>query len=184
MKRPPFQAIRQTLRLLPPAIAFVTLMANVTTARAQTQELLTVDRAVLADAVDNATRRFVHAVASPLTRKKVYFWMQLRGTPELLEKLKSSDGKITIHHVWRRYVFNRVETAFDKSLQIGRAEDISKLDEQVAETGYFTWRIWSDKLNLTSGNWRVDLELNGHEPVMCQNGDEEPQQCSYPFEVE
>jgi hypothetical protein len=158
--------------------------AGITTARAQTQDLLTIDQAVLADAVDGASHRFVHALASPFARKQVYFWMQLRGTPELLERLKSSDGKVTIHHVWRRYVFNRVETAFDKPLDIGRAEDVAKLGEQVSATGYFTWRIWSDKLNLTPGNWRVDLELNGHEPVMCQSGDEEPQPCSYPFTVE
>ncbi len=174
----------QAAGLLLPLIAIVAMFGGATTAYAQTQDLLTIDRAVLADAVDGTSRSFVHAVVSPLRRKQVYFWMQLRGTPELLDQIKSANGKLTIHHVWRRYVFNRVETAFDKSLDIGRAEDMAKLGEQVAANGYFTWRVWSDKLNLTPGNWRIDLELNGHEPVMCQSGDEEPQPCSYPFEVE
>ncbi len=119
-----------------------------------------------------------------MSRKRVSLWMQLRGTPALLEKLKAANGKLTIHHVWRKYVFTSLETRLDKPLEIGRADDLAKLDAQVAATGYFTWHTWSDKRRLSPGNWRIDLEFDNHEPVMCQTGDEEPHACFYAFEVE
>jgi hypothetical protein len=104
--------------------------------------------------------------------------MQLRGTPALLDQIKSSNGKVAVHHVWRKYVLTGVETRLDQSLDIGRQEDIAKLAGQVAVSGYFTWRTWSDKLNLSSGNWRVDLEFDGHVPVMCPGDGDEMQACS------
>lgn len=144
--------------------------------------LLTVDHAVLADVVDAASRSFVHKLASPVVRKHASLWMELRGTPELLEKLKA--GRFTIHHVWRKYVFTSLETRFDQPLEIGRTEDVAKLSEQVSATGYFTWRTWSDKRRLSPGNWRIDLEYDDHEPVMCRAEDGRMQPCRYPFAVE
>jgi hypothetical protein len=146
--------------------------------------LLTVDRAVLTDAVDSASRHFLHEVASPMARKRVSLWMELHGTTALLEKLKASNGKLIIHHVWRKYVFTSVETRLDQPLEIGRAEDLPKLAAQVAADGYFTWHTWSSKQSLSPGNWRVDLEFDDHEPVMCHGDGDELHACFYPFEVE
>jgi hypothetical protein len=155
-----------------------------TTARADPPNLLTVDQAVLTDAVDRASRTFLHPVTSPFARKQASLWMQLRGTSALLDQIKSSNGKVTVHHVWRKYVLTSVETRLDQPLDIGRQEDIAKLAGEVGASGYFTWHTWSDKQNLSSGHWRVDLEFDGHVPVMCQGDDGEMHACSYPFEVE
>jgi hypothetical protein len=169
----------------PFCVALTTALACcATTACADPPNLLTVDQAVLTDAVDRASHTFLHPVTPPFARKQVALWMQLRGTPELLDQIKSANGKITVHHVWRKYVLNGVETRLDQPLDIGRQEDIAKLAGQVAASGYFTWHTWSDKQNLSSGNWRVDLEFDGHVPVMCPGDGGEMQACSYPFEVE
>lgn len=171
---------------LPSALAAVAICAICVCAAMPAQagepEILTVDHAVLADAVDAASRNFLHKLNSPLARKRASLWMELRGSPELLKKLK--DGKFTIHHVWRKYVFTSLETRFDQALEIGRAEDLAKLGEQVSAAGYFTWRTWSDKRTLSPGNWRVDLEFDDHEPVMCRTDDGDMQPCQYPFTVE
>lgn len=177
-----------TPRHLPPSrfpfYAALALVFFATPVRADPPILLTVDQAVLADGVDRTLRTFLHTVTSPFARKQVSLWMQLRGTPELLDRVKSSNGKVTIHHVWRKYVLTGVETRLDQPLDIGREEDLLKLAGQVAANGYFTWRTWSDKQNLSSGNWRVDLEFDGHVPVMCPGDGGELQACSYPFKVE
>ncbi|MBV8635771.1 MAG: DUF2914 domain-containing protein [Burkholderiaceae bacterium] len=152
-------------------------------AHAEEPLLLTVDQAVLADAVDAGSRSFLHKLATPTVRKQVFLWMQLRGAPELLDKLKAEGGKLTVHHVWRKYVFTSLETRLDQPLAIGRAEDLQKLGVQAAASGYFTWRTWSDKLNLSPGNWRVDLEFDDHEPVMCKTGSGDVRPCQYPFAV-
>jgi len=165
-------------------VIILTLALGSAAAHAGQSGLLTVDRAVLTDTVDALSHNYLHPLGSPFARKRASLWMEVRGTQQLLDQIKSGQGKFTVHHVWRKYVFTEVETRLDQPLVIGRAEDLGKLSEQVAATGYFTWRTWSDKLNLSPGSWRVDLEFDGHEPVMCQENDAPSHPCSYPFEVE
>jgi len=169
-------------RRFPCAVACLLALAGMP-AHAQEPSLLTVDQAVLTDNVDSTSEHFLHVISSPMMRRRLSFWIEVRGTPELLEKLKASNGTLTIHHVWRKYVLTGVETRLDQPLQIGRAEDIAMLSEQVATNGYFTWRTWSRKRRLSPGNWRIDLEYDGHTPVMCAGDDGDSHPCFYPFEV-
>jgi hypothetical protein len=171
------------LRSICAAASLALLAGFAAPARADMQSLLTVDKIVLTDSIDNASGQFRREIFSPVPRRRVWVWMQVRGTPDLLEKLRVSNGKLIVHHIWRKYVLTGVETRFDQPLEIGRAEDIDKLAAQVATDGYFTWHTWSTKMQLSRGNWRVDLEYEDHEPVMCQAEGEEPHACFYSFEV-
>lgn len=177
----PHTSNRKPLHMLSTLVLFLVAAESVL---AQTPDMLQVDKAVWTEAVDRDQKNYMHAYKPPVKLKRISLWMQLRGTPELLQIMKDDpEGKAHIRHVWKRYELNRSRTDLNQPLDIGRKEDIQKLSYEVSATGYFTWRVWSDKMNLPKGDWRVDLLWDTGEPVMCLNNSGEKSVCSYPLQV-
>lgn len=147
---------------------------------------LSIDRAIWTDTVDRATREYGLVYKSPVRTRKIYLWMRLKGTPELLEQLKAAtDGRLPIRHRWSRY--NSDGLRFDSDVvvdfNIGRRSDLQKLAYQLQHEGFFTWRVWSGKEHLSRGWWRVDVLWDSDEPVMCTGSSGFDHPCSYHIEV-
>lgn len=149
------------------------------------QSILFVDRAVWTDSVDRDNRTFAGIYQSPISaHRKVFLWTQLRGTRELLERLRRRmDGSISIRHNWYRYDSDSVYEDASVRLEVGRKADLQKLEYQLDAAGAFTWRVWSTRDGLSRGNWRVDVVWDDGQPIACttQSGEEEP--CSYFLEI-
>lgn len=138
------------------------------------------------DSVDRKTRQYNKKLSSPSKTKSAYLWMQLKGSPELLEKLRQTpDGKLPIRHEWYRYRVNRVSADMDVAinLSIGRKEDLQKLSYEVDSKGHFYWRVWSGKKNLAKGWWRVDVLDGDGQPLQCTDG-EETKPCSFKIRIQ
>lgn len=147
-------------------------------------DLIQVNKVVWTEAVDRDKLNYIHAYKSPVQLRHISLWMELRGSQELLQLMnEGSDGKVYIRHVWKKYVLDELQPELDQELAIGRKEDTQRLYNEVAITGYFTWRTWSDKVSLTPGNWQVDLLWGSNEPVMCTNSKGELKACSYTLQV-
>ncbi len=148
------------------------------------QSNLSIDKAVWTEGVDRETRSAGAQLKLPVSpARKVFLWMQLRGTPTLLERLKNHpEGRTSIRHVWYRYDSDSLVEDASVSLDIGRKADLRKLEYQLDAEGAFTWRVWSTRDKLTIGNWRVDVVWEDGEPIACESstGDEP---CSYYLEV-
>ena len=96
----------------------VVALASTTT---RGEQLVEIDRFVWTDAVDRSTRDATRVYGSPLRARQIYLWMQIKGSPELLEQLrKSPDGRIQIRHLWQRYDSDEVVTELDMPLEVGR----------------------------------------------------------------
>lgn len=150
-------------------------------AQAQT---LTVDKAVWTDLVDRETRSYARVVGSPAKLQKVTLWMQLRGSPELLQEMrKRPNGKVQIRHVWMKYLADGVEVQHDQLLDVGRTRDLQRLGHEVAAEGFFRWRVWSEKLYLAPGHWRVDVLWDNDDPVECSTAAGDVKPCSFSLEV-
>lgn len=157
-----------------------TLLAAGAVARADD---VNVERAMLTDRVDRVTRTPGGILASPLTLRSISLWMQFKGTPELLERMKNDPaGQLRIRHVWRRYTPTDVITEHEQLLVIGSKQDLPALENELKQTGYFTWRTWSDKQIVTRGNWLVEVLWEDDEPLICR-GKSGQRACSFAFSV-
>ncbi len=151
---------------------------------ARGQALLEIDQAVWTDTIDRDRRNYTLPYKSPVALRKVSLWMLVRGSPELLEQMKTSpDGRVRIRHVWKKYASESLRIDHDQTLEIGRKEDLRRLTYEVEHEGFFRWRTWSDKVRLTPGDWKVDILWESDEPVMCKNADGAAAPCSYSLEV-
>jgi hypothetical protein len=164
----------------------LTVLSGVTPARA----LVEIERAVWTDAVDRSTRQYKHTYNSPIRGSKAYLWMQLKGSPELLMRLRNSPaGSLPIRHEWYRYESDQVTPESPDSrelsvdLTIGRKKDLQKLSYEVDASGAFRWRIWSGKEQLYPGWWRVDVVYESGEPVICPSADDANKSCEFLIEV-
>ena len=150
----------------------------------QQQAFLRVDQAVWTDVVDRATKNYTHVYKSPVRLRQSSLWMQLRGSPELLEQMKGDpNGRVRIRHIWKKYVSDSVRIDHDQSLDVGRKEDLRKLSYEVDAEGFFRWRVWSDKVQLSRGQWRVDVVWESDEPVLCTSASGNERPCSFNLEV-
>lgn len=141
---------------------------------AKGQTVLEVETFRWTNFVDRSTRTFAQVHASPARVKDIYLWTQLKGSPELLAQLKETgNGKVRIRHQWFSYDSDRIyaeqEAAVD--LEVGRKADLQKLGYEVDALGFFRWRVWSSRQNLSRGLWRVDILTSDDEPVMCPSQD-------------
>jgi hypothetical protein len=154
------------------------------TGAARAQALLEIDQAVWTDAIDRDNRNYTRAYKSPVALKKISLWILVRGSPELLERMKQdAEGRVRIRHVWKKLLSESVRLDHDQVLEIGRREDLKRLGYEVAQQGYFRWRTWSDKVQLTPGDWKVDIVWDTDEPVLCTPAGGEAAPCSYSLEV-
>ena len=150
------------------------------------QELVVVEKFQWTDTVDRSTRQYGKIFSSPVKTKELYLWMQFKGSPELLEKLKSSpDGKFLIRHEWYRYGPDRINADHYEviELSVGRKEDLHKLRYEVDAKGYFYWRLWSGKKQLSRGWWRVDIVDGSGNILQCADG-EKTKPCQLSIRVE
>ncbi len=115
-------------------------------------DIMEVERHVWTDSVDPSTREAVRAHTPPIRLRQVYLWTQLKGSKELLEKMRAnSDGQVRIRHLWQRYDSDQLVVDFDVPLGVGRKEELRKLAYEVDALGFFRWRVWSHKESLTRG---------------------------------
>lgn len=154
------------------------------------QHKIQVERMVLTDGVDRLTRQFANKLNSPVRGKKAYLWMQLRGSKELLDELKQSEGGgVPIRHAWYKYQSDEISAESADSLNlnvdlmVGKKELLQKLNYELTADGAFSWRVWSGKTQLTPGWWRVDLLYASGEPVICPTQDNRLKACKFSFEV-
>lgn len=151
---------------------------------ARAQALLEIDQAVWTDAIDRDARNYTRAYKSPVGLRKISLWMLVRGSPELLEQMKQDpQGRVRIRHVWTKYLSASVRIELDQILYVGRKVDLRKLDNEVTRQGFFHWRTWSDKVNLSPGEWTVDVLWESDEPVLCTASDGVKSPCSFSLEV-
>ncbi len=150
------------------------------------EPLIAIEKFQWTDAVDRTTRQYGKKYVSPARAKKLYLWMQLRGSPELLEKLRQApDGKLPVRHEWYRYGVDEISPDMDVTitLSVGRKEDLQKLAYEVDARGYFYWRVWSGKQNLRKGWWRVDVVDDKGQVLQCTDG-EDIKPCSFKIRVQ
>lgn len=151
----------------------------------RTEPLVSVERYVWTDSIDIDKRQYNGIYTPPVKAKKAYLWMQLKGSKQLLEKLRESpNGSMPIRHLWYRY--NSIGVVSDGAVDfdVGRREDLQKLAYDVNANGFFRWRIWSGKERLAKGWWRVDLVYEANdEPVNCPTSTNEQNPCSFEIEV-
>ncbi|MDR2548790.1 MAG: DUF2914 domain-containing protein [Desulfobulbus sp.] len=153
---------------------------------AHAQQLVTVEKFQWTDTVDRGTRQYGKIFASPVKTKELYCWVQLKGSPELLEKLRNTpDGKYFIRHEWYRYGVDRVSADLNVGipLSVGREEDLNKLSYEVDAKGYFYWRVWSGKKRLSRGWWRVDIVDHSGSILQCPS-DRGAKPCSFDIRVQ
>src|SRR3954466_3957543 len=75
----------------------------------QASGLIEIERFVWTDSIDRSTRQYKHTYRSPIHSSKAYLWMQLKGSPELLEQLRQHpSGSLPIRHEWYRYESDQV----------------------------------------------------------------------------
>lgn len=145
---------------------------------------LTIEKAVWTDSVDRVDRSYGRVYESPITRRKIQLWTQIRGTRDLLDQMRGdAEGSVRIRHVWKRYASNSVTTELDQPLDVGRKADLWKLSYEVDALGFFSWRVWSEKMYLTPGYWSVDVVWDTDEPVVCIDAKGDEQACTYNLEV-
>ncbi len=150
------------------------------------QELVTVEKFQWTDSVDRDTRQYGKIFSSPVRTKELYIWVQLKGTPELLEKLRQTPGgKYLIRHEWYRYGADRISADRNVAiaLSVGREKDLDKLSYEVDAKGHFYWRVWSGKKNLSRGWWRVDIVDDSGEILQCPD-DKKTKPCSFDIKVQ
>lgn len=173
-------------RALLGAFPVVLLCLVAWSAPAFAEPLVTIASFQWTDSVNRSSKQYAKELSSPAKTKKLYLWMQLRGSPELLEKLRQSpDGRLPIRHEWYWYGPDALNADMDVviPLRIGRKDDLRKLAYEVDAKGYFHWRIWSGKTNLRKGWWRVDVVDEFGEPLLCTDG-EATKPCIFQFRVQ
>lgn len=184
VKPAPAYSIKRMQKTLLALLSLALPLITLNLARAEPSDLLQIDKVVWTDNVDRKLKNYTHAYIPPVKQGHISLWMQLRGSPELLQRMKDdADGQVHIRHVWKKYELNRLRTDLNQPLDIGRKEDLQKLSNEVSATGYFTWRVWSDKMNLPEGDWQVDLLWDTGDPVMCTSNSGEQSACSYALQV-
>lgn len=148
------------------------------------QALVEIERHAWTDAVNRTTRQYNRTYTSPIRTRKAYLWMQLRGSKELLEQLRSSsDGSLPIRHEWYRYEPDEIVADIAVDLSIGKKESLQKLSYEVDASGMFHWRVWSGKEQLTPGWWRVNVVYDSGDPVICASADDPNKSCEFLIEV-
>lgn len=150
------------------------LFACLLTMSAQGQSILEVETFRWTNFVDRKTRTYAQVHVSPTRVKDIYLWTQLKGSPELLAQLiQTGNGKVRIRHQWFSYDSDRIYAEQDAAvdLEVGRKEELKKLAYEVDALGFFRWRVWSSRQNLSRGLWRVDIVTDEGEPVMCPSPD-------------
>lgn len=142
------------------------------------------------DSVNRQTRQFQGKLGKAMRGKKIFLWMQLRGSAALLSRLQNSPNtSIPIRHEWYKYQSDAITAespdALDLTvdLSIGKKDSMQKLALEVDATGQFRWRVWSGKKRVTPGWWRVDLVYATGEPVICPTPENELKPCKFMIEV-
>ncbi len=102
--------------------------------------------------------------------KPLYLWVKLRGSAEAFEVLKTK-RKLSVIHRWEYNYFGWKTERID--ISIGRDqplddETIQKLGYEIEAQGYFEWRTWSRKENLSAHSYTVTIVDGFDEPFACQ----------------
>ena len=114
----------------------------------------------------------------------LYLWTRVKGNAQALDYIRRN-GAIPVVHKWYRLNSRGMEyEGFDDiALDVGSQEDLRKLEGQVAQTGFFTWRVWSRKENLTPGQWLVKIVTDEDDPVPCADGGTQRVKCELEIEI-
>jgi len=138
-----------------------------------------------------ADRQPALRVATARPGEQPYFWTKLSANQAVLDMLRA-EGKLPIRHTWFQSAGPVVVEQIDLSklnadipLELGTAALSDQLQREIdgSPARAFTWRTWSRKGALTSGNWSVFLKYADGTPVICQivNGVNIP--CIYHLDV-
>lgn len=156
---------------------------GISPAFSHSEPTVTVAQYAWTDSVNAATRQYNRVLDEPTSARVVTLWMELHGSPALLDKLKASaSGSVNVRHVWYQYDALGMTLENTVGLTVGRKEDLQKLSYDVAANGYFSWRLWSNKRLSSSGFWRVELVFANGQPVLCEIN-LQTQPCSFEIEV-
>ena len=106
--------------------------------------------------------------------RPVCFWAEVKGTEEVLEKLKK-EGKIPLQHRWTWDDQSGLKTAskagepINVTIAPGTLQKL-KWEMESSEDGRFNWRTWSRKSNFRLGTYTVELEFADGSPVLMADG--------------
>lgn len=145
--------------------------------------LITVTEAVWTNGIDNMKNPKKTYEESAYDVKELYLWMRIQGQEDALEIL-DSQGKLPIQHLWIYSTgLSQIPTGNIKpidviDLSVGKKDKLDKLRLEVKERGFFDWRTWSMKKNITRGWWFVKILYADNSPVLCND-----QPCEYAIEV-
>jgi hypothetical protein len=149
----------------------------------QAAPMLTVESFRWTNAVDPVSRGFDLIHKTPVHAKSIVLWMQLQGSKELLQKLRTSTtGALPVKYVWYRVTTMGILGEDAVLISVGKKDDLQKLSYEVDANGFFRWRIWSSKALPSTGLWRADLLYANNEPVLC-GADDDEQPCRFEIEV-
>ncbi len=143
------------------------------TANPATADNIEITQAVWSANVNLNTRDAGKALSGTAPLAPIYLWNMLRGSAEAIAQIKTA-GKLPIRHKWFRTSYSGVtaqgvETPVidDIALHAGYKSLLEQLEGEVNRQGYFEWRTWSRKINVSRGLWTVRIVYADNEPVMC-----------------
>jgi hypothetical protein len=100
--------------------------------------------------------------------RPVYLSMTLDGTQAAIDRMQAG-APLAIQVHWTRDNAGTAPGAPDliTDLTIGRPGLASALDGEVNRSGYFEWRTWARKDNLSPGPWTVSVTYPDGQPLTC-----------------
>lgn len=133
-------------------------------------EIAVVDHAWTGSIVQrNASDRYTDRapLGSPL-----YLWTRLRGDAAALDALRAG-GKLPIRHEWVKYVgpdpdIDTLRPTDEIDVGGVREAVIETVAAELSQRGFFDWRTWSRKQNLSPGTHAVRVVYADGSPVTCR----------------
>ena len=175
-------------RILPAmAISWLALPLSTASAQDAPTSPISVSEAVWTDGI--VQLHYQSKLESAKEGAQLYLWLKLRGDTQALELIRASSG-LPIRLRWTWFVGESAigdsgSLVDEFSINAGRAEELRKLEWQVARKGYFEWRTWGNKQNIRPGYWEVELLFAAGpqrgQPVLCGP---ERRPCKYSIHVD
>jgi len=121
------------------------------------------------------------------TGSTLIFWTRIRGTAAVMKELREH-GRLPIYHRWIRYIGPQAEPhgsviTDDIVTEIGHPGRHDALQTELFGRGYFDWRVWSEKRNLSPGTWAVRMVYANGEPITCRQASGTLSACEFRIAV-
>ena len=122
----------------------------------------------------NSERNFEEKYVDRGPNAPIMFWTKVHARQDALESL-SKEGRLPIWHQWfvscgDEYLVDQLEKPID-AIKLGNISSetiVPKLQSEIKKQGYFDWRTWSEKENVSSCWYRVKVVDNKNKILYCK----------------